>query len=256
MDLLKKNISVDNKSNITAIVLCGGLGTRLRSVTNDRIPKPMVMVAGRPFLEYLLDYLLSQGVKKAILAVSYHKEAIIEHFGNRYRDLDINYSVEGKPLGTGGAIKHAVQHYVDSYSELVLVLNGDTFVEYKLDDMLAKATNLDTGLVMAIKTLENTDRYGRVTVSENGQITAFEEKKSGKAGQINAGVYLLSASIAKHFPLPEKFSFETEFLENRVNHNELFASYVRGYFIDIGVPKDYHDAQIDFDKNLVIKYED
>ncbi|WP_165312828.1 nucleotidyltransferase family protein [Vibrio ziniensis] len=256
MDTLKRNISVESKDNITAIILCGGLGTRLRTITHDLLPKPMVEVASRPFLEYLLDYLISQGVKKAVLAVSYHKELILEHFGNQYRDLNIIYSVEEQPLGTGGAIKHAMQHYVDPSSELVLILNGDTFVEYDLDDMLNKIESMNNKLVMAVKSFPNTDRYGRVTVNEDAKITAFEEKKSGESGQINAGVYLLVTSFIDHFPQLTKFSFETDFLENRVDKNEIYASNVSGYFIDIGVPKDYHCAQIDFNNELVFKYEE
>ncbi len=240
---------MENKNKITAIILCGGLGTRLHSITNDLIPKPMVNVSGRPFLEYLFDYLIYQGVTKAVLAISHHKDIIINHFGNKYHKLDISYSIEEQPLGTGGAIKQAIEQNVDNKSELTLVLNGDTFVEYQLDNMIEQQLQNNSDIIMTLKQLDNTDRYGRVTVNENGKIIAFEEKVAGKNGNINTGVYLIKKNLFNHIKSNNKFSFEIDFLEKNINNSNFYASYISGYFIDIGIPSDYHISNGYFSQN-------
>lgn len=230
-------------NDITAIVLCGGLGTRLHSITNDLVPKPMVEVAGHPFLEYLLDYLIAQGITNAVLAISHHKDIIINHFGDHYRNLHISYSIEEQPLGTGGAIKQALEQHTVTQSSQVLVLNGDTFVEYQLNNMLEQQQQHNADIIMTLKPLDNTDRYGRVTVDDGDKIVAFEEKVAGKSGNINTGVYLIKTDIFKNEKLKNTFSFESDFLEKEVNHHKIYSSYIDGYFIDIGIPEDYHLSQ-------------
>ncbi|MGR5134596.1 nucleotidyltransferase family protein [Vibrio alfacsensis] len=232
--------------SITAIILCGGQGTRLRSISGQ-LPKPMVSVAERPFLEYILDYLIGQGVKNAVLAVSYQKDVIIEHFGSKYRSLDIAYSVESSPLGTGGAIKYAMEHLCHLTDQLTLVINGDTLVEYDLTDMYAKSTINNADLVMSLISVEDTSRYGRVNVRD-GRITDFEEKKSGHLGLINAGAYLFHSRLCNELPPQSSFSFEREFLDNVIHTHNVLPSISDGYFIDIGVPEDYRKAQLDFTK--------
>lgn len=234
------------KSEIPAIILCGGLGTRLHSITNDLVPKPMVEVAGRPFLEYLLDYLIFQGITKAVLAISHHKDIIIDHFGEHYRNLEISYSIEDQPLGTGGAIKQAIEKHALTKTSLALVLNGDTFVEYQLENMIGQQQKHNADIIMALKPLNNTDRYGRVTIDDNNQILAFEEKISGKSGNINTGVYLMKTKLFTENKLNNKFSFESDFLEKEINNYKLYSSSIDGYFIDIGIPEDYHIAQNKF----------
>ncbi len=233
-----------NTGDITAVVLCGGLGTRLRSVSADR-PKPMVDVAGRPFLEYILDYLIAQGVTKAVLAVSFKKEVIIGHFGNKYKSLDISYSIESTPLGTGGAIKQSIHQLADYCDQPVLVINGDTLVEYQLEDMLSELNHSNAELVISLKAMEDTSRYGRVNVNDRG-VTQFEEKKGGVPGLINAGVYLFNSGLQNEFPSQDTFSFENDVLENIVHSHRVQASVTNGYFIDIGVPDDFRKAQADF----------
>ncbi len=233
-----------NMADITAVVLCGGLGTRLRTVTGD-LPKPMVDVAGRPFLEYILDYLVDQGVNKAVLAVSYRKEAIIEHFGNKYKSLNISYSVESTPLGTGGAVKQSIHDRFEHLGQVVLVINGDTLVEYQLGDMLSILNKNNADLVMSLKSMDDTSRYGRVQVNDRC-VTQFEEKKGGLPGLINAGVYLFNSCLRSEFPTGDSFSFEHDVLEKIVHSHSVLASVTNGYFIDIGVPDDFNRAQIDF----------
>ncbi len=233
-----------NTGDITAVVLCGGLGTRLRSVSAER-PKPMVDVAGRPFLEYILDYLIDQGVTKAVLAVSFKKEVIINHFGTKYKSLDLSYSIESTPLGTGGAIKQSIHQLVGHCDQPVLVINGDTLVEYELEEMLSELNHSNAELVISLKAMEDTSRYGRVNVNHRG-VTHFEEKKGGVPGLINAGVYLFNSGLQNEFPGQETFSFENDVLENIVHTHRVMASVTNGYFIDIGVPDDFRKAQTDF----------
>lgn len=237
---------MQSMDSITAIILCGGLGTRLRSISGQ-LPKPMVSVAERPFLEYILDYLIEQGVTKVILAVSYQKEVIIEHFGCKYKSLDITYSVESTPLGTGGAIKQAMGHLSQPTEQLALIINGDTLVEYDLTDMYAKSTVKNADLVMSLISIEDTSRYGRVKVCDE-KITDFEEKKSGHFGLINAGVYLFHSRLCNELPPQSSFSFERDFLDNVIHTHNVLPSISDGYFIDIGVPEDYRKAQLDFTK--------
>ena len=115
-----------------AIILAGGLGTRLKPLT-DTIPKPMVSIGSKPFLTYLLDYLIDEGIHKVVLSVSYKHEAITSYFGEKYKSVTIEYSIENEPLGTGGAIKYALKK---TETENILILNGDTFFRIPLQTMM------------------------------------------------------------------------------------------------------------------------
>jgi D-glycero-alpha-D-manno-heptose 1-phosphate guanylyltransferase len=216
----------------SAVILAGGFGTRLQSVVND-LPKPMATVANRPFLEYVLDNLLIFNIKKVVLSVGYLAEAIISHFGNSYKGMDISYSVEDTPLGTGGAIKYSLQKISSNYC---FVLNGDSFFDIDFNRLEKTFFDNNADIILSLRQIENADRYGCVEIGNNNIITSFVEKgaKSG-AGLINGGIYLLKKSILENFP--EKFSFEKDFLEktNKKIYTEIFT----GNFIDIGVPKDY-----------------
>lgn len=221
-----------------AIILAGGLGTRLRTVVSD-LPKPMAPIGNRPFLAYLFDYLENQGVNKVILSTGYKHEVIENYFGNQYQRISILYSREEEPLGTGGAIKKAFEKVED---ENVFILNGDTFFAVNLMEMKSNHLNSQVDLTIALKPLENFDRYGVVLTAGN-RITAFKEKGYQKIGNINGGIYLANQSLFEGLTLPAKFSFEKDVLEEQVNYKQ-FSSYVTdSYFIDIGIPQDYEKAQ-------------
>ena len=213
-----------------AIVLCGGLGTRLRSVISD-VPKPMAPIKNKPFLAFVLEYLKSQNITKVILAVSYKYEIIQEYFGNSYLGMQILYSIEKEPLGTGGAILEAL-NLINSDS--CYVLNGDTFFDVNLDRL--KLDNSD--ICVALKPMKNFDRYGSVDIDHNSYISAFNEKRFTSNGLINGGVYLIKKHIFNSFNLPNKFSFEEFFQENFLIFNAK-AIVFDDYFIDIGIPQDY-----------------
>jgi D-glycero-alpha-D-manno-heptose 1-phosphate guanylyltransferase len=221
-----------------AIILAGGLGTRLRSVVAD-LPKAMAPVNGRPFLAYLLDALIAAGFDSAILAVGYKSEQIRTHFGERYRSLPLRYSVETEPLGTGGAIKLAMEQ-VDTTT--VFVLNGDTYVELDYQAMLAAHNEAKAALTVAVHAVPDASRYGALDIVD-GRIHGFLEKGCAGPGSINAGVYVLSRDLLTPYNLPRAFSFETDFLVPRVREIRPLAFRTQGIFIDIGVPEDYVRAR-------------
>jgi D-glycero-alpha-D-manno-heptose 1-phosphate guanylyltransferase len=221
-----------------AIVLAGGLGTRLRSVVPD-MPKPMAPVAGRPFLGWILDQLSEAGFERAVLAVGYKFEAIRKHFGDRYRGLALRYSVEETPLGTGGAIRLALDHITSSP---VFVLNGDTYLDLDYPAMLANHLRTQATLSVAVCHVQDVSRYGTLDI-DGGAIANFREKGGSGPGYINAGTYLLSAGLFEGIPAGEAFSFEQQLLAPRVREIQPRAYLSDGLFIDIGVPDDYGRAQ-------------
>ena len=220
-----------------AIVLAGGLGTRLSTVVQD-VPKPMAPVAGRPFLEYIMDDLVSYGITRIILAVHYKKEYIMEYFGNCYCGAEIRYSIEDKPLFTGGAVKKALELCQD---RRVYIINGDTYFDVPLLKMAEEAETRGKPVTIAVKKMVDFARYGRVAVDENNVITAFYEKQPCKIGLINGGIYYISREILSSYP--EKFSLEVDCFPKLLCHRNILAFESKGFFIDIGVPEDFYRAQ-------------
>lgn len=220
-----------------AIVLAGGLGTRLAHVVPD-VPKAMAPVAGRPFLEYVLADLSKGGVGHAVLAVGYKKECIMEHFGRSFMGIRIDYSIEETALLTGGAIKQAL---AGCGEDAVFALNGDTLFHVPLEAMAREHKKSGAQLSVAVKELLDFDRYGTVRFDPDGWITGFEEKKPRKQGYINGGVYRIDSGLLQSYP--DVFSFERRVLEEGVHRCRMRAFPADGYFIDIGVPEDYARAQ-------------
>ncbi|EAH9909057.1 D-glycero-D-manno-heptose 1-phosphate guanosyltransferase [Campylobacter coli] len=212
-----------------AIILCGGLGTRLKSVIKD-IPKPMAPINNKPFLEFIFEYLKKQSVKEIILAASYKYEVIQEYFKDEFLGIKIKYSIEKEPLGTGGAIKEALKFIKNE----VYVLNGDTFFGIDLSKLKLNGSKI----CLALKQMNDFDRYGTVNVDEQGIVTSFEEKVFKKQGLINGGIYLLKKDIFDEFSLEKKFSFE-EFLQENYKLLKIQTQIFDDYFIDIGIPEDY-----------------
>jgi D-glycero-alpha-D-manno-heptose 1-phosphate guanylyltransferase len=226
---------------VKAIVLAGGLGTRLPDVTSN-IPKPMAPIGSRPFLEYLLDYLVEQGTEEVVLAVSYKWKVIRQHFAHEYRGIPLTYSVEHDPLGTGGAMRQALETLP---GDEVVVLNGDTLFRVDLEGMADMHRNGGARLSMAVKQVADSGRFGRVEVSADGVITNFLEKAAGSEGWINGGVYMLDRELFTDFPMPARFSFEKDLVEPNINRIQPRAFQSNAYFIDMGIPEDYQRAQIE-----------
>lgn len=226
-----------------AIILAGGLGTRLRSEIGD-IPKALALINGRPFLEYQLDYLYNWQVEKVIIAAGYKSELIREHFGDKYKGLSLKYSIEEEPLGTGGAIRKALD-LVDGLRSIVV--NGDTYYEVDIYKMVDFQRIKESNLLINLTYEEDVSRYGTVEINKLNRITGFHEKGEKKgAGFVNGGFYFINKAFFLSFDLPEKFSFERDFLERYYDEYIFHGIRCSAYFIDIGIPEDFKRAQHEF----------
>src|SRR5215831_2834711 len=224
---------------VGAFVLCGGQGTRLRPVLADR-PKSMALISGTPFLQLLLDRLRSQGVGDVILGTGYMAEKIESYFGAGSKlAMRIRYSREHEPLGTGGALKLAEP----LISDPVLVLNGDSYVEWSLVPMLELFTDKDADMVVVLQAVADVTRYGSVALDRDGRVIRFVEKGAAAGpGLINAGVYLVRKQIVRNLPAGTAISLEREVFPRLLDRG-IYGLVSTGLFIDIGIPDDFKRAQ-------------
>jgi len=239
--------SIPNFNGREAIILAGGLGTRLREAVPD-LPKCMAPVAGRPFLFYVINYLRSQGVQRFIFSLGYKHEVITAYLNEHFASLSYEYVIEDNPLGTGGAIALAL---TKTTQPNVLVTNGDTLFKVNADTLYQQHTETNATCTLALKPMQDFNRYGVVELNSNNQIVAFKEKQQYDKGLINGGCYLLNVAAFTAQNWPEKFSFETVFLEKQFEQGKLYAQTQEAYFIDIGIPTDYNHAQTDLAKPVV-----
>lgn len=216
-----------------AVILAGGLGTRLRSVVSE-VPKCMAPVDGKPFLQYMLEWLSRFDVSHVVLSVGYLREVIFAFIDSREWPFEISYAVEEEPLGTGGGIRLAL---TKCREDRVIVLNGDTFFNVDL-----KALTFAAPVTLALKPMRDFDRYGAVDL-DGGLVTGFHEKTACTEGLINGGVYALVRSRLDLAFYPGRFSFEKDLLEPLAAARLVAGQVQEGYFIDIGIPEDYTRAQ-------------
>lgn len=229
-----------------ALILAGGLGTRLRSVINDK-PKPMAAVNDKPFIEYQIEFLKRYGVGHLILCVGYLYEQIQAYFGSGEKwGIRIEYSIEKELLGTAGALKLA-QRYVDG---AFFVLNGDTYFDADLQALAEfhRRQNAAHGALgtLALTEAQDASNYGAVTLDAENKILRFEEKSAQAAVSklINAGIYVLEPEILQHIPPAQKVSLEKETFPALLNQgHRLFGYETTGYFVDIGTPAGYQGFQ-------------
>ncbi len=222
-----------------AIILAGGLGTRLRETVPD-LPKCMAPVNGKPFIVYVIHYLQQQGITKFIFSLGYRSEAFIDLLAATLDTANYTVVIEQEPLGTGGAIQFACRQASDN---TLAVLNGDSIFKVDLQAIASFHTVKDADCTLALKPMQNFERYGVVELNENGSIAVFKEKQSYAAGTIDGGVYILNRNRFLEKGLPPKFSFETDYLQRFYPAGSIFGVIDEGYFIDIGVPGDYRKAQ-------------
>ncbi len=222
-----------------AIVLAGGLGTRLKTVVSD-VPKPMAPVAGKPFLSYILNWLHQNGITRVILSVGYKWETIHNVYGVEYRSMKLSYSVERSPLGTGGAIALGMEKVEE---DEVFIINGDTFFNINLKEFREFHIKQNRKISLALKPMVNFDRYGKVELDNTNRIIKFFEKQSTSKGLINAGIYFADKNLTRLFPRTKKFSFEKDFLEMKLDKLNVGGYVADKYFIDIGIPDDFNRAQ-------------
>ncbi len=223
-----------------ALILAGGLGTRLRSVVTDRA-KSVALVDGRPFLSYVLAHLAQSGhIRRVVLCVGHRAQSVRECIGEAVDGMAVEYSEENAPLGTGGALRNALASMHPSRP--FLAMNGDTVLKLRLDTLLAFHQAQRADLTLALSYVTDAARFG--TVSLDGQrITGFVEKGGVRRGWINGGMYLFSPrAAAALLEMPERFSLETEFFVPAVTALRCAGYRSRAAFLDIGVPEDYHRA--------------
>lgn len=220
-----------------AIVLAGGFGTRLREVVPG-LPKPMAPIAGHPFLEIVLEGLARKGFSRVVMSLGYMANVIHSYFGSSYAGMEILYEIEEAPLGTGGAIRQAIDRIV---SDHVFVVNGDTFLDLEVLEV-EKLWNRWRQPIIVAREVSDTSRYGRIEMAE-GLVTRFSEKGIAGGGLINAGCYVFPKGALNAFAKGTRFSLEMDFLAPTVG-NKIFRAFVTSsLFIDIGVPDDYSRAQ-------------
>jgi len=221
-----------------AIILAGGFGTRLRSVIAD-VCKPLAPIAGKPFLAWLIKALIAKGVTSVTLSVHYQWEMIRDYFDRYPVPIPLTWATEASPLGTGGAIVHALRQHNDTSP--VLVLNGDTYADIDYQPMFDTHAIQNALLTMALLHMPDTERYGTIKV-EKGYVVSFGPGAKGREGYINAGVYIVSPQLFAGGAFPETFSFEKDFLPSQLAILRPRAVITDSYFIDIGVPEDYARA--------------
>ncbi len=229
------------------IILAGGLGTRLRSEVAN-LPKCMAPVAGKPFLHWVIAYLIAQKITSFVFSLGYMHKIIEEYIQLNHPQLQVKFSVENEPLGTGGAIKLAINLCEE---ENVMVVNGDTLFETNINALWAEHIQNNSECSLSLKPMQHFERYGAVTINESKIITAFSEKKYMEKGLINGGVYLINKNSFNKLNLPQKFSFEKDFLEKYLHILTMIGVQDNGYFIDIGIPEDFKKAN----EEIKLKYD-
>lgn len=224
------------------LLLVGGFGTRLKSITDSIIPKAMVDINGVPFLSILLDYLISQGMTEIILSTGFKHEIIENYFKEYYKNIPIKYVKEDDPLGTGGALYNAMSK--SNLKDVVFAMNGDSFVKFNLKEMINYLEKNKTDGLILTRKIENCSRYGSLIVNKDNRIIDIKEKsKDITAGIINTGIYLLYPSniikAKQDLSLSDKFSFEEDLMPYLFKNYNYHSYKMNDYFIDIGIPEDY-----------------
>jgi D-glycero-alpha-D-manno-heptose 1-phosphate guanylyltransferase len=220
-----------------AIILAGGLGTRLRSTVPD-LPKCLAPVGGRPFIAWLTDYFRREGIERFIFALGYKSDDFNAFFRTEFPHGNYAISLETEPLGTGGAIRQACGKVE---GKTVLILNGDTFFRIELQTLAEFHAAKNGACTLCLKPMQDFDRFGVVELAPDGQVSRFREKQYYPAGLINGGVYALEKSTLLEEDYPKVFSFEKDFLEAG-REKRLYGLVQDRYFIDIGIPEDYRRA--------------
>ena len=225
----------------TAIVLAGGLGTRLRAEVPN-VPKPMAPINMRPFLEYLMDYWIDQGVDRFVLSIGYKSQIIIDHFGSSYKGISLDYVVEEIPLGTGGGLLLALEKVT---ADKVLLLNGDTFFPVPLDRLEQFYAEASADCVFSLFEAQEAGRFMGVDIGNGGEILSLSSNDQKIGRLANGGVYLLRPKTIKALSLPKgiKISLEEDIFAKMMTQSmHLFGIGFKSIFIDIGVPADYRQC--------------
>ena len=229
-------------NDVSAAILAGGLGTRLRSVVADR-PKVLAPVLGKPFLGFLLQQLARAGIREAVLLVGYGAEQIREELGDRHFGVDIDYSVEKQQLGTGGAVQEALPFL---RRQTLLLMNGDSYCDVDIGAMVNRHVTLRRKASVALTRVENSSRFGSVILDDKDRIVRLDEKAANSGPcWINAGVYLFDRDLVERIALKPPISLERDLFPDWISRHSVFG-FRGGRFIDIGVPESYRLADTFF----------
>jgi NDP-sugar pyrophosphorylase family protein len=234
----------------TAVILAGGLGTRLQSILADR-PKVLAPVAGRPFLDYLLTHLRNQGIHQIVLSIGYLATQIQSHLGSGDRwGLHVSYTREEQPLGTAGALRKASQ----GLEEPFFGLNGDTLFLADFNKLWQAHRTNPGAASLCLKAAENPSQRGRVQLDQSGRITSFEEKVANDSGRqshwlVNAGLYVLEPRALAQVASGETVSIELQVFPELAQRGELYGQVQQAYFADIGTP----ESLVAFEKDVLAR---
>lgn len=224
--------------NIDVVILCGGLGKRLREVVSDR-PKSMAEINQRPFLDILIEYMAGYGFKRFILCIGYMADVIKHYYQNKKGPLEILFSEEKEPLGTGGAIKNAESLI---QSNPFLVMNGDSICEVEFDRFIESHFAKKALVAIALALADETGDYGSVVVDSSGRIIRFDEKLGNKGGFVNTGMYLFEKEVLSLIPPNRNYSLEYHLFPMIIG-KEVYGYTTKEGFIDIGTPQRYERAR-------------
>jgi len=226
---------------VDAIILCGGAGLRLRSITGQT-PKSLASIGGRPFLDILLSQLRRHRFQHVILALGYQRDLIRSYFDNRATDLSVEYSIETTPLGTGGALRHAVDAVK---SDSVLIMNGDSYTDADLFGFVADFREARADLSALVVPTDGRTDCGLVSVDTSGRVLGFKEKQSSTGTQyVNAGIYMVAKRILYEISPNQRVSLEEDVFPRLLAEGKnIRAFHHPGKCIDIGTPERYLNAQ-------------
>jgi D-glycero-alpha-D-manno-heptose 1-phosphate guanylyltransferase len=237
--LLDRDTSIARQcdcAGITAAILAGGLGTRLRPALKDT-PKVLARVGQRPFIAVVLDQLAAAGVRKTVLLTGYRAAQVRQALCDRHAGMALSYSVETVPLGTAGALRHALSQLE---TETLLLLNGDSFCDVDLPSLVAEHRRRRADLTLTLAHAPDSGRFGQVTMAADGKVTHFGEKQKGTGpGWINAGIYVLQRSLVNDIPPEQPCSLERDLLPRWVEALRVYGFETQGRFLDIGTPSSY-----------------
>jgi|TARA_B100000315_G_scaffold260131_1_gene319451 NDP-sugar pyrophosphorylase family protein len=226
-------------SQVTAVILAGGFGTRLSKIVSDR-PKVMAGINSKPFITFLLDQLVEAGIENVVISTGFMAHVIEGAIGFSYEGMQVDYSREKTPLGTGGALKLAGR-VVDT--EFCQVMNGDSCTEFDPISLFMTHKQKNANITILVKAVADTSRYGAIKMSDQKEIVGFMEKGSSTGtGLINTGVYAMKASTFKEIPDRIPSSLEYDFFPSMIDKG-IYGYETEGKFIDIGTPESYAQAE-------------